>query len=171
VTGSPSHPERGVRHWAKLGLVSCGGLGLAPVAPGTFGTLGGVALAWGLARTEHFLLWTVLAIGVVYLIGLALASFAEQHAGKKDPGFFVLDEVAGYLVVCLWDKGPSALTLVVAFILFRFFDVLKPPPLRRLERIGGGHGILLDDIGAGIYGFALLAVLRMFLLDPSVWGA
>ena len=155
----------------KLGIVSCGFLGLSPIAPGTAGTLGGVCLAWLIGRTEHYLYWSLLACGLLYALGRSLGAWAEQHAGGKDPGFFVLDEVIGYLVTCLWTRGPSLLALAVAFFVFRFFDVFKPPPARRLERLGGGDGILLDDVVSGLYGLALMAVLRLAFLDPASWTA
>jgi phosphatidylglycerophosphatase A len=153
----------------KLAFVSFGFLGLSPFAPGTAGTLGGVALAWLLARTEHYLFFSLLACAVLYAIGRSLGAWSERYAGKKDPGFFVVDEVIGYLVTCLWTSGPSPLALTVAFFLFRFLDVVKPPPARALERLGGGDGILLDDVMAGLYGLAAMAVLRMFVLAPENW--
>lgn len=153
----------------KLGVVTCGFLGLAPVAPGTFGTLGGVLFAWLLAGTRNYLLWSLLLIGVLYAVGRSLGEWSERRAGGKDPGFYVLDEVIGYLVCCLWVRGPSLLSLAVAFFLFRLFDILKPPPVRSVERIGGGDGILLDDVLAGVYGLAVMAVLRFSLLEPERW--
>ncbi|MEM7517578.1 MAG: phosphatidylglycerophosphatase A, partial [Planctomycetota bacterium] len=113
----------------KLGIVSCGFLGCAPFMPGTFGTLGGVLIAWAIAGTERFPLWLGLACVIVYLVGRSLGEWSESHAGKKDPQFFVLDEVVGYLIAVAWVSGPSPLALTVAFIAFRFFDIVKPPPV------------------------------------------
>jgi phosphatidylglycerophosphatase A len=147
----------------KLGIVSCGYLGCAPVAPGTFGTLGGVAIAWGLVRAgvEPFWLWCLAAAVVVYFVGRSLGDWSERYAGKKDPGIFVLDEVVGYLVTVLWVAPPSLTMLVIGFFVFRFFDIAKPPPARRMEALGGGDGILLDDVVAGLYGLVVLAGLRL----------
>lgn len=153
----------------KLFIVSFGFLGLSPFAPGTAGTLGGVALAWLLARTEHYLFYTLLACALLYAVGRSLGDWSERHAGGKDPGFFVVDEVIGYLITCAWTRGPSPLALLVAFFLFRFLDVVKPPPARALERMGGGDGILLDDVMAGLYGLAIMALLRLFVLEPQSW--
>jgi len=153
----------------KLGLVSFGFLGLSPFAPGTAGTLGGVLLAWLLGRTQHYLFWSLVVCVFLYVLGRSLGDWAERYAAGKDPGFFVLDEVIGYLVTCLWTRGPSPLALAVAFFLFRFLDVVKPPPARALERMGGGDGILLDDVMAGIYGLAVMAVLRLLVLSPESW--
>lgn len=151
-----------------MGVSSFGGLGLAPVAPGTFGTLGGVLLAWLLAGTPNFLVSTLVVALALYVLGRAVAPWAEAHAGK-DPGFFVVDEVIGYLVTVAWIGGPTPLALFVAFVVFRFFDIVKPPPVKRFERIPGGDGILLDDVVAGIYGLAVMALLRTFLLEPGAW--
>ena len=153
----------------KLAIVSSGFLGLSPVAPGTVGTLGGVLLAWLLAGTENYLLWVLLLCVVLYAIGRPLGAWAEARAGGKDPGFYVLDEVIGYLVTMLWWQGPSLLALTLGFFVFRFFDIVKPPPARRIEALGGGDGILLDDVVAGIYGLMVMAGVRLFLLSPESW--
>lgn len=152
----------------RLGLISFGFLGCSPVAPGTVGTLGGVLLAWLLAPTELYLLWILLTCVGIYLLGRALAPWAERESGK-DPQTFVLDEVLGYLVTVAWLRGPSLVTLVVGFALFRLFDVLKPGPVRRMERIPGGDGILLDDLVAGLLGLLVLAAVRYLSGDPSMW--
>lgn len=151
----------------RLGIVSCFFLGLAPVASGTFGTLGGVAIAWALSGTELYPLWMLLAAAAIYLVGRSLGEWAEQHAGKKDPGIFVLDEVVGYLITMLWTSGPSLLALAVGFFAFRFFDIVKPPPARRMESIPGGDGILLDDVVAGVYALVVVMVPARLLLDLS----
>jgi phosphatidylglycerophosphatase A len=149
----------------KLGIVTSGFLGLAPFAPGTFGTLGGVLIAWALAGTENFLVWVLLAALVLYFVGRSLGDWAESYAGKKDPGFFVIDEVVGYLVTVAWIGGPSTLALFTAFCAFRFFDIVKPPPVKKFESIGGGDGIMLDDVVAGIYGLLLVMLPARLLLD------
>ena len=155
----------------KLGFVSCGFLGLSPFAPGTAGTLGGVALAWLLARTELYLVWSVIVCLVLYAAARSLGEWSERYAGGKDPGFFVIDEVIGYLITCMWTRGPSPLALTVAFFLFRFLDVVKPPPARAMERLGGGDGILLDDVVSGLYGLGVMAALRLLMLAPEKWVA
>jgi phosphatidylglycerophosphatase A len=149
----------------RLGLVSFGFLGCAPWAPGTFGTLGGVAIAWALSRSPLYPLWVLVVAAALYLLGRSLGAWAERHAGGKDPSFFVLDEVIGYLLTVFWLRGPSLLALVVAFLAFRFFDILKPPPVRRMERVPGADGILLDDVVAGLYGLLVVMLPARLLLD------
>lgn len=147
----------------KLAIVSCGFLGCSPFAPGTVGTLGGVLAAWLISGSESYLLWTGVLCAVLYAISAPLGPWAERHAGKKDPGIFVMDEVIGYLITMAWTRGPSLLALVVGFFVFRLCDIVKPPPARRMERIPGGHGILLDDVFAGVWGFAVMCGARAWI--------
>ncbi len=146
-----------------------GGLGNSPVAPGTVGTLGGVAIAWLFAGSSGFFFWMLLAAAGLYLVGRGLGAWAEKQASGKDPQWFVLDEVIGYLIAIAWTVGPTWLTLLAAFVLFRFFDIVKPWPAKRLERLRGGDGILLDDVIAGIYAWIVLLLLRLFVLTPAHW--
>jgi phosphatidylglycerophosphatase A len=149
----------------KLGIVSCLYLGCSPFAPGTVGTLGGVAIAWFL-RDDPRYLWLSLAVAaVLYAVGRSLGTWAEAYAGGKDPGFFVLDEVIGYLITVAWIRGPSPIALVTGFFVFRFFDVFKPRLARRMEALGGGDGILLDDVVAGVYGLVLVMLPARLLID------
>lgn len=153
----------------RLGIATFGFLGLAPYAPGTFGTLGGVAVAWLLSGTQQYLLWTLLAAALLYVLGRTVAPWAELRAGRKDPGWFVIDEVIGYLITVAWLGGPTMLTLFVGFCLFRCFDIVKPWPVRNLERVPGGDGIILDDVMAGLYSLGVLALLRTFTMTPAQW--
>lgn len=154
----------------KLGIVSCGFLGCIPFAPGTFGTFGGVAIAWALRNSEAYLPWLLSIAAVLYVVGRSLGAWSEAHAGRKDPQFFVLDEVIGYLITVAWIQGPTLLTLAVAFVVFRFFDIVKPPPVRTVERVGGGDGILLDDVVAGLYGLILVMLPARLLLTDIAWN-
>jgi phosphatidylglycerophosphatase A len=148
----------------KLAVVSFGFLGCSPFAPGTAGTLGGVLVAWAISHTGAlYPVWNVAICAALYAAGAALGPWSERYAGRKDPGIFVVDEVIGYLITVLWLRGPSLVALLVAFFAFRFFDIVKPPPGRRMEKIPGGHGILLDDVVAGLYGW-LLVMLPGYLL-------
>ncbi len=132
-----------LKHIATLGPV-----GYMPVAPGTWGTLAAalaVTAMYGLS--DHA--FAAIAVGVT-LIGTWAADSAERTIGGKDPGCVVIDEVAGYFVSVLYLPRTAAI-LFAAFFLFRIFDIIKPPPCRRLERMGGGLGIMMDDVAAGIY--------------------
>jgi phosphatidylglycerophosphatase A len=99
---------------------------------------------------------TLIAAGVVTLVGVRAASAVERESGKQDPGYVVIDEVAGQLTALIFTPV-EVWHVLLAFALFRFFDILKPPPVRQLEQLHGGLGIMVDDVAAGIY--ALLAGL------------
>lgn len=137
-------------------LWSAGGLGLSPVAPGTFGTLGGVGAALLLLGGPAW--WIPAAAGAVALLGVPLAAAAERITGRKDDQSFVLDEVAGYLVAVSWNlQGwPMWGSLAAAFVAFRAFDIGKPWPVRQAERLPSGWGVVADDLLAGLYANLLL---------------
>ncbi|MGB0951643.1 MAG: phosphatidylglycerophosphatase A [Planctomycetota bacterium] len=146
------------------------GLGYAPVASGTFGTLGGVAIAalvgwtWPTAFLPLVLGLTV----VMSFLGALAGKWAERRYGRKDPGEFVLDEVVGYLVAVAWVGFPGWNHLILAFFLFRLFDIVKPPPARRLEKLPGGWGIVVDDLVAGAYALVVMVALRGLFPDLLV---
>ncbi|HLU38652.1 MAG TPA: phosphatidylglycerophosphatase A [Planctomycetota bacterium] len=142
------------------------GLGLAPVASGTFGTLGGVAVALLL---QLWLAGTALGVAllaaalVLLAAGCSLTDWTERILRAKDPKPFVLDEIVGYLValaiLALVRGDPSPTAHVAAFLVFRAFDVVKPWPASRLEYVPGAPGIMLDDCAAGVYSGIVLSVL------------
>lgn len=107
------------------------------------------------------MLGTIAAAAVVTLIGIPAGSIVARELGKKDPGQVVIDEVAGQLVpLCV--AAPTWKYMLAAFILFRGFDIVKPPPVRQLEALSGGTGIMLDDIAAGIYALLVVLLLHFF---------
>ncbi|MFH1076052.1 MAG: phosphatidylglycerophosphatase A [Pseudomonadota bacterium] len=132
-------------------------LGYAPVASGTFGTLGALPLAWLISGRS--IATSVTLVFAFILLAITIANEAESILGSKDPGVIVIDEVAGLLVTFLGI--PWSITHALAgFMLFRLFDILKPFPIRIIEdRIKGGGGVVLDDVTAGIYANAALRLL------------
>jgi phosphatidylglycerophosphatase A len=144
-------------------LITSGGLGTSPWAPGTVGTLGGVILAVTLqwACPGHIVLAWAIAAAVLFLWGCLQTDFVARTWPKEDPGQFVLDEVVGYLVTVLTytlvrQVEVSALAHMGAFFAFRVCDVLKPQPARKLEDLPGAWGIMADDQMAGVYAGLLL---------------
>lgn len=154
--------------WASL-LATFFGVGRLRPGPGT----------WGSAITV--LLWAVLAYGLnaslrtpvaialallVTLIGIPAATRVVRASGLKDPQFVVIDEVAGQLMTLI-AVPLSWKTFLAGFILFRGFDIVKPPPVRQLERLPEGTGIVLDDVAAGLYSLIVMHLLLHFgLLIP-----
>lgn len=142
------------------------GAGRAPVAPGTFGSAAGVVLAglaaWGAGR------WGVPALALAATaVGIAAAGAVARDLGDDDPGCVVIDEVAGQAVALAFlPLSPGA--WLAGFLAFRAFDIIKPPPVRFLERLPGGLGIVADDLAAGAY--ANLAVRLLGVLAPGLVG-
>jgi phosphatidylglycerophosphatase A len=134
--------------------------GKSPFAPGTAGTVVGVLLYLLLAGLS--LVAYLAACVLVTVIAIWTAGEAEKLLGKKDPGAVVIDEIAGFLVSMI--LVPRGWTWIAAgFFLFRFFDVVKPWPLRRLQDLHGGPGIVLDDIGAGVYTNIMLHLAALII--------
>ena len=141
------------------------GIGLIGPGPGTWASLAAAALWFFAGRAAHLnTIGLAIATGVaavaVTLIGIPAASIVERESGREDPGHVVIDEVAGQwiaLAVCPVEIRHALL----AFALFRLFDIVKPWPARQLERLHGGLGIMMDDVAAGMY--ALVAGLIVHL--------
>jgi phosphatidylglycerophosphatase A len=139
--------------WAWL-VATFFGVGLLRPGPGTYGSAAAVLLWMAAAQPLHPVWWllascTALAAVAVTWIGIPASTIVARESGRKDPGHVVIDEVAGQLIALIampanW-KGA-----VIGFALFRFFDILKPPPVRQLERLPEGTGIMLDDVAAGL---------------------
>jgi|ERR1700722_10454138 phosphatidylglycerophosphatase A len=149
--------------WATL-VATFFGIGRLKPAPGTWGALATVLL-WSAASSRIPVatrMWaTIVAAAVVTLIGIPAATRVARGFGAKDPQFVVIDEVAGQLVALIavplvWK------TFLAGFILFRIFDIWKPFPIRRLERLPEGTGIVVDDLGAGLYALAIMHLLLHF---------
>jgi phosphatidylglycerophosphatase A len=137
-------------------------------APGSWGSAAAVFLWWLLS---HWIPadWqpvsaTILATLAV-AVGIPAATKVSRASGLKDPQFVVIDEVAGQLIT-LVGVAVSWKSLLAGFILFRGFDIVKPPPVRQLEKLPWGTGIVLDDVGAGLYALAVMQVLLHFGLLP-----
>ena len=140
-----------------LALSTGGGIGKIPVAPGTFGTLWGIPICFGLSRID-----AAASLGVIVAFTLGaiwVAGEAEKRLGSKDPGPIVIDEIAGFMVT-LWGLPFTVSTAVGGFFIFRLLDIVKPFPIRRLEKqLPGGAGVVLDDVAAGVYGNLILRLL------------
>lgn len=155
------------RRDAAVWIATCGGVGYFPVAPGTAGSAVGIVLVAALGRADLAPVgsWVLLAGAAlsIFFVGAWAAGRAEKFFGRTDPGHVVIDEVAGQLITFLARPDASWKWLLAGFVLFRFFDVVKPFPARRAERLRGGWGIMTDDVLAGLYGMAALLVLGAVL--------
>lgn len=190
ATVAPARKRRTVGDYFALAIATCG-VGYFPIAPGTLGSLLGLVLylalwsgadsvlsSFALAKRLNLMYaWTpqmtfmLVVIFLVTMIGIWAASRAEKVVHKKDPSIVVVDEVAGQMIALL--SGPFWIhtwwSIFTAFLLFRVFDIWKPYPIRRLERLESGLGIMADDVLAGAYALIVNSVLISvyLLLFPS----
>ena len=142
------------------------GAGLLKPAPGTWGSLAALLLWAAFAMGAHpaaqtLLLALIAGIVLSSAIGIPAATIAARESGRKDPGFVVIDEVAGQWIALLgcpadWKHG------LIALVLFRLFDITKPWPARQLEALPEGWGIVFDDLAAGLYAWGIAALLRLW---------
>ena len=145
-----SHPA----HFIALGF----GSGLAPKAPGTFGTLAALPLYWALALVLPPLAIAFLAIPLFFL-GVWACDVTGRHLGVQDHGAMVWDEIVAFLPLAALASA-SLLLQLVAFLLFRLFDIWKPYPIRELEkRVKGGMGVMIDDVFAAFYAYVAFALI------------
>ncbi len=145
-----------MKRWLVQVIATFFGLGYSPFAPGTAGTLGAIVLFYLLSCFSPL-------VYVLFFLGFTILSIwasgeAEGIFGKTDPGQVVIDEVCGYLVT-MFLIPTTPRNIILGFFLFRFFDIIKPPPARRAERLPGGFGIVIDDVIAGIYSNIILQVV------------
>lgn len=149
----------------SLAVATAFGAGYVPFAPGTVGSAVGLVVYYAVRAGSQAAgqPWLELAaIVLVYLIGAWSATTAEAHFGHIDPGPVVIDEVLGMLVTLAFL--PVSLTgALVGFVLFRVFDVIKPPPCNRLEALPGGWGVMTDDLMAAVYAW--------LCMQAAVWAA
>jgi len=185
---SSPHRKRSPTDYLALAIATCG-VGYLPLAPGTWGSLVGVGIyillrSLNLGFIRHyapansyllsnpqasFLVIELIAITAIILVGIWAGSRAERLLKRKDPGKVVIDEVAGQLIsllpIPLMVLEPWWLLVIIAFLIFRFFDIIKPYPARRLESLESGLGIMADDIVAGAYAAVVVAVGVLVTMD------
>lgn len=142
------------------------GAGFLRPGPGTYGSVAATLIWFVVARHVplHLLPWiTLLMATLATAIGIPAATRVAQESGRKDPQIVVIDEVAGQwltLTLCL----PVMPLALIGLLCFRMFDILKPPPVRQLERLPAGTGIVVDDLAAGVYALLLQFVVQHLLL-------
>jgi phosphatidylglycerophosphatase A len=151
-------------------FTSCFGLGFLPIAPGTWGSLP-PAVIFALMcylGAPAVLISIVMCVFVLYGV-IVCAKFAPaiiEATGKNDPSEVVADEFAGqaltFIAACITGTGAVLITAATGFLLFRFFDILKPWPIRRLEKLPKGWGVLTDDLMAGVYAAIVLQICIKF---------
>ncbi len=158
--GGVGAPSTAASLWSTL-VATFFGIGHMRPGPGTWGSAATVilwaALAYAIPTSTRAAIVVSLAI-LVTLIGIPAATQVARASGRKDPQFVVIDEVAGQLIALI--AAPLTWkSFLAGFILFRAFDIIKPPPVRQLEKLPEGTGIVLDDVAAGLYALAVMQLL------------
>jgi phosphatidylglycerophosphatase A len=138
------------------------GCGCWPWGPGTAGSAGGVLVAWLLVRYLGWAPWMLLGLAALATpVGIWSAGRTAKLKNKEDPQLVVIDEVLGQWIALAAIPHWSWPWALAAFVLFRLFDITKPAPVRQLESLPGGTGIVADDLGAGVYAAAVLLVVPL----------
>lgn len=141
------------------------GCGLSPIAPGTAGSLAALGIGFALVRFAGFQAWHFALLAVPFTaLGIWAADCEEKLCGKTDPGSCVVDEVVGQWIALAGATSLAWPAWVIAFALFRLFDIWKPFPIDQLQSLRGGWGIMADDVLAGIYAALVLYAAGCFNL-------
>ena len=141
--------EKVKRHPVIWALATGCGFGYSPIASGTVGSLWGIPIVYAMQFLPG-LTWQIIVAAVLSLVAIPICDAAEPYFNKKDPGFIVADEYLTF-PICMLGLPFEPWVIVMCFCSCRFFDILKPPPARGLERLKGGLGITIDDIIASVY--------------------
>ena len=145
-------------------IATCLGCGYFPIAPGTAGSLAAVVAAIPLHRFARISGWKLAALAATaFTPAVWAATHTARKAGAKDPGIVVIDEVIGQWITLAGARKLNWQTGLAAFFLFRLFDIWKPAPVRQLEELPEGLGIVADDVMAGIYAAVVLGLVERFL--------
>lgn len=147
-------------HFLALGF----GSGLLKPAPGTWGTLSAIPLYYLLAIALPVSLQSYLVIVTIgFLVGVYLCGKTASDVGEHDHSAIVWDEIIGFLITMI-AISPTVINIVLGFVLFRFFDIVKPWPIRVIDKkVHGGFGIMIDDVVAGFFALAILHLIQPFL--------
>jgi phosphatidylglycerophosphatase A len=155
--------QKGINHFI-LFFATGFGVGYSPIAPGTLGTLIAVPIYCFLSTIQSPIYEVTLI--AFFFFSLWISENAEIFSGRKDDPRIVIDEMMGFLITMLWVPK-AALFIIIGFFLFRFFDIVKPPPIRLIERAKGGFGVVLDDVVAGVYSNIILQIISCLTLSAG----
>lgn len=163
-TSEDFHPDKAfVRRHSAHFIAFGGGAGLSPVAPGTAGTLAAFPLFWLL---DYFLdpVKLLLLIAALFLIGIWACNVTGKALGAHDHGGMVWDEIVAFLLVLVFTPN-NLIWQAFAFLLFRLFDIIKPPPIRYYDnKLRGGFGVMFDDLLAAFFTLLCLAAWKAFVI-------
>jgi phosphatidylglycerophosphatase A len=163
----PIQNQNGAKSYWAWTVATFFGAGFGKPGPGTWGSVAAVLLwaayAWGLHPAPQTLLLALLTgIALTLVLGIPAATIVARESGRKDPQFVVVDEVSGQWIALLFSPFDWRHALI-ALVLFRLFDITKPFPVRQLESLPAGWGIVFDDVAAGLYALGVASLLRIWI--------
>jgi phosphatidylglycerophosphatase A len=163
---APTQNQVGRKTLWAFAVATFFGAGYLKPGPGTWASIAAALLWLGAALTFHpsrivLFVWLLAAIAATVALGIPAATIVERESGRHDPACVVIDEVAGQWIALLFCP-PDWAHALIALILFRLFDIIKPFPIRRLERLPAGWGIVFDDVAAGLYALVVSSCARIW---------
>jgi phosphatidylglycerophosphatase A len=166
TSASTSTPAAHKTFWAWT-VATFFGAGFGRPGPGTWGSVAALllwaAFAWGISSDPSALLVALFAaIALALVLGIPASTIVARESGRHDPGFVVVDEAIGQWIALVGSQANWRHALI-ALVLFRLFDITKPFPLRQLEKLPEGWGIVLDDVGAGLYALGVASLLHLWI--------
>src|ERR1039457_261060 len=165
-TSALNQNKNGTKCWWAWTVATFFGAGFGKPGPGTWASVAAVLLWAAYAWLAHpapltLTLALVLAIALTLILGIPASTIVARESGRHDPQFVVIDEVAGQWIALLFSPFDLRHALI-ALVLFRLFDITKPFPVRQLEKLPEGWGIVLDDVGAGLYALGVASLLHLW---------
>ena len=156
---TPVDGHVGPRRSAAVWFATAGGIGLIPFAPGTWGSILGIPLAWGIAAVPNPWLAAAVLVGVAAVCVPICVRAIRDLGGPHDPSCIVVDEVVGTAATLFMFDVTQPATVIAGFLLFRLFDITKPTPVREIERLPHAWGVMADDLLAALYANVSLRAL------------
>ena len=139
---------------------TCFRIGYIPLAPGTLGSL--IAFIAWILLPETSIISLIIAISIIFIIGVYSTGFIEKSYKIQDPSYIIIDEWVGMWIALLFVPNET-IWLVLSFVLFRLFDILKIYPVNKMEKLNGGMGIMLDDVVAGLYAGTITSIIAIII--------
>ena len=142
-------------------IATCFKVGYLPLAPGTWGSIFAILVWWVLLKDLDLLIFGIVII-LFFFIGIIVSNIIIDQNGDNDPSHIIIDELVGQWLA-LWILPDGYFYIIIAFILFRFFDIIKPWPIRFMEQLPKGLGVMCDDLTAGLITLILIQIINFYL--------
>ena len=142
-------------------IATCFKVGYLPLAPGTWGSIFAILVWWVLLKDLDLLIFGIVII-LFFFIGIIVSNIIIDQNGDNDPSHIIIDELVGQWL-SLWMLPDGSFYIIILFILFRFFDIIKPWPIRFIEQLPKGLGVMCDDLTAGLITLILIQIINFYL--------